>query len=338
MCTDGDQPGSIAEALRMTGAGLDYLNSPVAAELHAAATGEVLAALGVISAKVTAAHAGFLRRFDAADAHDADGYGTSSAWLAAKTQLSAKDARAAVRRMRQLTEHACLAGALAAGRISASWAAEIIELTRKFPAELRGDTDQILLDAAVRGASLDDLRYLAARAGEQWRSGHPDPDDGDDGFDDRYVAVGTTFGGAACIRGNLTPECNAAVQAVLEALGKKAGPEDTRTEGQRFHDALQAGCELLIRARMVPGRAGADTQVIVHIPISQLRQLPGGSGLEDAWIRGRLGEPGYLTGTGAQAAACDALTVPVVTGHADLTVVDKMIELALSAGGGTGAD
>src|SRR5262249_61919704 len=96
MCTGGGQsPGSIAEALRMTGAGLDYLNSPAAAELHAAATGEVLAALGVISAKVTAAHAGFLRRFDAADAHDADGYGSSSAWLAAKTQLAAKDAPAA---------------------------------------------------------------------------------------------------------------------------------------------------------------------------------------------------------------------------------------------------
>jgi hypothetical protein len=38
------------------------------------------------------------------------------------------------------------------------------------------------------------------------------------------------------IRGNLTPECAAAVRAVL---GKKAGPEDDRTEGKRFHDALQ---------------------------------------------------------------------------------------------------
>src|SRR5215471_6820455 len=169
MCTDGDRaPGSIAEALRMTGAGLDYLNSPVAAELHAAATGEVLAALGVISAKVTAAHAGFLRRFDAADAHDADGYGTSLAWLAAKTQLSTKDARAAVRRMRQLTEHAGLAEALARGELSWSWAAEIIELTRKLPAQLRAGTDQILLDAAAGGATLDDLRYLAACALQRW--------------------------------------------------------------------------------------------------------------------------------------------------------------------------
>jgi len=331
MCTDGGQaPGSVAQALRVAHAGLDYLNSPAAAELPAAATDSVLVSLGELQAKVTAAHAAFLRRFDAADAHDADGYGTSAAWLAARTQLSAKDAKAAVRRMRQLTEHACLQEALARGDISASWAAEIIELTRKLPAELRGDTDQILLDAAARGATLADLRYLAACALQQWLSQHPDPDEGD-GFDDRYVQVGVTFGGAACIRGNLTPECNAAVQAVLEALGKKAGPEDHRTEHQRFHDALQAGCELLIRAKMVPDRAGSGTQAIVHIPISQLRDMPGASGLEDAWIRGRLGEDGYLTGKDAEAAACDALIVPVVTGRADLTVVDTMIALVLAA-------
>ena len=125
------------------------------------------------------------------------------------------------------------------------------------------------------------------------------------------------------------------MQAVLEALGKKAGPEDRRTEGQRFHDALQQGCELLIRAKMIPDRAGADTHVAVHIPISQLRQMPGASGLEDAWIRGRLGEDGYLTGKDAEAAACDAMIVPVVTGHMDLSVIDKMIELALAAIGGS---
>jgi len=248
-------------------------------------------------------------------------------------KMAPKDAKAAVRRMRQLTEHACLEEALARGGISASWADQIIELTSKLPAQLRGQTDQILLDAADRGATLDDLRYLAACALQQWLSQHPDPDD--DGFDDRYVSIGTTFGGAACIRGNLTPECNAAVQAVLEALGKPNGTEDTRTEAQRFHDALQQGCELLIRAKMVPGRKGADTRVEIHIPLSQLRQMPGASAIEDAWINARLGETGYLAGKDAEAAACDALIIPVVTGHADMTVVDKMIELALAAGGET---
>ena len=154
------------------------------------------------------------------------------------------------------------------------------------------------------------------------------------------MQAATTFGGAGVIRGNLTPECAAAVQAVLEALGKKAGAEDPRTEGQRFHDALQAGCELLIGAKMVPDRAGADTHVAVHIPFPELRQRPGAPEAEEVWLRGAAGEPGYLTGKDAEAAACDAVAEPVVTGHADMRVVDKIIALALAAAGITldGAD
>jgi len=131
MCiTDDSAPGSVTEALRLAHASMDYLNSPAASELHAAACGPVLAALGELQAKVTAAHAAFLRRFDAADAHDADGYGTSSAWLAAVAKLAPKDAKAAVRRMRQLGERPHLATALARGEISWSWAGEIIDWMR----------------------------------------------------------------------------------------------------------------------------------------------------------------------------------------------------------------
>ena len=133
------------------------------------------------------------------------------------------------------------------------------------------------------------------------------------------------------IRGDLTPECTAAIRAVLEALGKKAGPEDDRTEGQRFHDALQLACTLLLRARLVPARAGADTQAVIHIPLSQLRQLPGAQELEDAWLRAQAGEEDYLTGTDAETAACDAQTVPVVTGTMDPDAIDKMIALARTA-------
>ena len=333
MCTDGDLvPGSVADALRVAHASLDYLNGPDAALLDPAALGGVLRSLGELQAKFAAAQAGFLRRFDAADAHDADGYGTSAAWLAAMTRLKGSDAKAAVARMRALGRHPHLAEAMAAGQISPSWVAEIDRLTRKLPAELRAETDQILLQAAAAGASLDDLKLLAACAVEQYLARQPSPDDDDD-FDDRFVQVGTTFGGASCVRGNLTPECTAAVQAVLDAMGKKRGPEDNRTEGQRFHDALQEACELLIRARMVPGRAGADTQVIAHIPLAELRGRDGASAVEAAWIAGRLGGPGYLTGKDAEAAACDALIVPVVTGHPDMTVIDQIIELALTAAG-----
>ena len=63
MCTDGDQlPGTVAGALRMTHAGLDYLNSPAATELHAAAVGDVLTSLGELQAAAcSSAAAGELR-------------------------------------------------------------------------------------------------------------------------------------------------------------------------------------------------------------------------------------------------------------------------------------
>ena len=334
----------VADALRMMNAGLDYLNGPGAAELDAAACGSVLRLLAEVQAKFTAAHASVLARFDAADAHDSDGYGTSAAWLMAMTDMTRGDARAEVWQMRLLRDHPAMAGALATGEIFKSQALAIAGWTKKLPAELRAETITILVQAARSGASLDDLRMIAGVALQKWRASRPDADE--DGFDDRYVQVGTTFGGAGVIRGNLTPECAAAVQAVLEALGKKAGAEDTRTEGQRFHDALQQGCELLIGAKMVPDRAGADTHVAVHIPFPELRQHPGAPGQEEVWLRGAAGEPGYLTGKDAEAAACDAVAVPVVTAHADMRVVDKIIGVALAAAGitldgmdpGTGGD
>jgi hypothetical protein len=325
---------SVADALQMMNVGLDYLNGPGVDELDAASYGTVLRSLGAVQAKFTAAHAAVLTRFDAANAHDADGYPTSAAWLAAMTNMTRPDAKAEVRQMRLLRDHPEMADALAAKDTSKSCALAIAEWTKKLPAELRAETIKILVQAAVAGATLDDLRMIAAVALEKWRASRPDADE--DGFDDRYVQAATTFGGAGIIRGNLTPECAAAVQAVLEALGKKADSEDTRTEGQRFHDALQQGCELLIRAKMVPDRAGADTHVAVHIPFPQLRQHPEAPGQEEVWLRGAAGEPGYLTGKDAEAAACDAVAEPVVTGHADMRVVDKIIGLALAAAGEPG--
>src|SRR5215469_8549525 len=150
MCTDGNEaPGSVAEALRAAHASLDYLTGPEAAGLDPAALGGVLTSLGELQAKFTAAHAGFLRRFDAADAHDGDGYGTSSAWLGAMTRLKPGDARATVAQMRTLGRHPHLADAMAAGAISPSWVNQLDRLTRKLPAELRSETDQILLQAAA---------------------------------------------------------------------------------------------------------------------------------------------------------------------------------------------
>jgi hypothetical protein len=331
MRTQGDQvPGDAKEALRMLDCALDYLNGPFGAELPPAALGETLLALGQVSARLAVARAQVLSRFDAGRGHYADGYGSSRSWLAARARITQKAAGVEVRRMRQLRRHPVIAAAQARGEVSESWSAEMAEWTRRLPAELREGTDKLLVDTAAAGANLEDLAFVARAAYERWRSQQPDPDEPDDGFEDRYLKLGTTIDNAGRITGDLTPECTAAVQAVLESLGKKRGPEDDRSEPQRFHDALQEACELLIRADMVPDRAGADTRVDAVISLGELLALPGASEVQDAWLAALAGEHAHLAGQSAEAAACDVVITPVVTGRLDLSVVDKMIGVILA--------
>jgi hypothetical protein len=312
----------------MIGAGLDYLNGPAGEAADTAALGDILRSLAVTDAKHSAAWMRILRRFDTNDGHDADGYATSAAWLAGQCKIAPKAAKGSVGTMRKITSHQPVTDALAEGAISESWASEIATWTSRLPAEMREGTEKILLDAAAAGASYDDLALLANAAWEKWKSQHPDDDGDDDGFDDRHLRLDDTLDGAGRITGNLTPECTAAVQAVLEALGKRRGKEDHRTAAQRWHDALQEGCELLIRSKMVPDRAGADTRVEGVMGLAQLRDLPGAPAMEHAWL---AGQPGFFTGADAEAIACDALLVPVVTGAADWGVIGQMITLVLDA-------
>ena len=325
---------SVADALRVGRALGAYLNSPAAGGLEGAAQGEALEALGAIGSLLGAAQNSILRRFDAADGHDADGYASSAAWLAGKTHLGRTDARAAVRQMRLLARHPALDAATATGGLTISWAREIAAWTGRIDHdERRQEADRILVEAAAAGADLDDLKLLALAAYEAWRAQEPDPEEDPRGrgFGDRRLQLDTTLDGAGRVRGDLTPECAAAVTAVLEALGKSRCPEDLRTAGQRYHDALQEGCELLIRAKMVPDRAGADTRVDVTIPLRDLRLIDGASVIEDTWLRARAAEHGYLAGKDAEAIACDALIVPVVTGAPDWALIARMITLITDA-------
>ncbi len=324
--------GSVLEALRAGRAMVDYLNTPAARELDGAACGEALVQIGAILSGLAAVQNGLLRRFDADSAHDADGYSSTAAWLAYKTGLGRRDAKAAVKQMRLLARHPLLAAAAAEGLVTTSWAREMAGWTGRIKdEELQEDADQILLQAATAGADLDGLRVIAQAAYEAWRAQRPDEDPGGKGFEDRFLQLDATMDGAGRIVGDLTPECAAAVTAVLEALGKKRGPEDDRTVAQRFHDALQEGCELLIRAKMVPDRAGSDTRVDVEIPLSALRGIDGASLVEEAWLRARAGQPGYLSGKDAEVIACDALIFPVVTGSPDWAVIGQMITLVTNA-------
>jgi Domain of unknown function (DUF222) len=195
-----------------------------------------------------------------------------------------------------------------------SWARPIAGWTGRLPGAARADADQILLDAAADGARLADLGGLAEQLHRLLA--RADDDDGDDGFNDRRVRLLTHFRGAGTLDGELTPECAAALRAVLDSLSAKAGPEDTRTHSQRQHDALAEACRRLI-AGGLPDRAGQPTQIQLHMTLDQLLGLPGAGQATADWVGyGAAAPPG---------AACDAAITPIVTGRLDPAELDRQV-------------
>jgi uncharacterized protein DUF222 len=324
------EPSGVTEALAMLGRALDHLNAADLASLPASVQADALRALAWAEAKHTAARSRVLAAFAGQGGFEDDGHGTARTWLKWQTRVTHGAAAAAVGWTRRLAAHPVIADALAAGELSPSWARQICEWTGRLPEDRQGDAEAILAGAARGGAALADLGGLAKEMYERCcRDGSARPPD--DRFEDRWFRLGITFRGAGRAEGDLAPGCAAALAAVLEALGKKAGPEDTRTGAQRCHDALEEACRRLIRAGMVPARAGQPTQIMVHLGLAQLRGTPGASPAEDAWAAARTSQPGWLTGPEAEAALCDATVVPVVTGHVDWAALDQFAAAFLLA-------
>jgi Domain of unknown function (DUF222) len=323
MCLSGQlpEPDTVAEAMAMAEAGLARLASADAGSLTTAEQADCLRALERMESRHTAARASVLAAFTAQGGCEDDGHGSTRTWLKWQTRVTGGAAAGAIGWMRRLSAHPAVRDALAAGDISESWARQVCEWTEKLPAEHRGAADAILLGAAAGGAGLRDLEGLAGEIRE--RTARPEAD-GDDGFGDRGLGLATTFRGAGTLRGELTPQCAAALGAVLEALGKRAGPEDLRTRRQRDHDALEEACRRLIASGCLPERAGQPTQIQLHLGLGQLRGQPGAADAEAAWA-GPAAGPGY---------DCDATIVPVVTGRVDPVVLDRLAAALLRGAAG----
>ena len=321
-------PADTGQALAMVRAGLGYLASCDAGSLATEAQAAALIGLEHAEAQHTAARARILSVFTAQHGYEADGQYGAAAWLRALTRVTKGAAGAATGWARRLGGHPVIAAALAAGQVPASLARLICDGTDQLPDEYRDDADGILLAAVLGGADQHDLARLAREMIERARTG-PDRGD-DDGFEERALWLETTFGGAGRLQGDLTPACAAALTVVLDALGQKTGPEDTRTAAQRRHDAIEEACRRLISAQLIPGRDGQPAHVTIHVDLNDLR---GGSVLERSWTPALAAAgPGsvYLTGAAAEAAACDAVLTTVVTGQIDRQALDQLTGLWLT--------
>jgi hypothetical protein len=336
-------PASAGEALDMVRAGLGYLAAADAAQLPIATQAECLKGLERAGSVLTAARAFMLAGFTAGQGYADDADYSAVSWLIHRTGITKGAAVGHSAWAKRVGTHPRVLAALAAEQISEPAGRLICLWTGKLPEKYRDDADEVLVAAAAAGLGLEELAALFAQMYERARSELPDQDPDRD-FDDRAVKLATTFGGAGVVHGDLTPECAEMVGRVLDALGAPAGAEDTRTQDQRYHDALQEAMRRLIAAGLLPERAGQPVKAWAHISLADLMLLDADSALQDQWtaqvrerwaaaraLASETGSEGgaWLDGDATEAIACDAAMAPIVTGDVNIDALEDLVRLCV---------
>src|SRR5580693_9320606 len=264
-------PADMDDAMKMLDAALGmqqcvlgFLAAQDAAGLPAGAAAGQLRALERADAVGAALRGRLLAVFDAQDGHLADGQRTTRAWLVHSLRVTRAQA-AEYRAVQALARgHRVLHAALAEGWVlTKSEALQLATWTRPIPDEYREKAEDILVAAARAGVDLRGLAEICAEI--RARAAERDPGDDNAKHLDRGVSLDTTFDGAGVVRGDLTPECTAMVQAVLDALSAPQGGGDLRTRPERYHDALAEAMRRLLASDLLPRRAGQPVKALVHI-------------------------------------------------------------------------
>jgi len=340
-------PASADEALEMLTAAMGYLAAADATALTAEEQARCLRVLERATSAGTAARTSVLGAFASGQGYSADADYSPRAWLIHKTGVTRGAAVAYTAWVRRAEEHPPVFAAMATGDLPESMARILCQWTNRLPEDQRDAADDKLVAAALAGMSLQELAELFGEIYEQCRSASPD-EDKDEVFDDRAVRLITTFQGAGVMSGDLTPECAEAVAAVLDALSAPSGAEDSRTQPQRYHDALAEAMRRLVAAGLLPDRAGQPVKIWAHISLADLLRLDGSSALLEEWtaqVRARWaghraaaseggGDSGaWLDGDAAEAIACDAAMAPIVTGDVNVDALEDLVRLSVELDG-----
>ncbi|MDG4840789.1 DUF222 domain-containing protein [Micromonospora sp. WMMD967] len=124
---------------------------------------------------------------------------------------------------------------------------------------------------------------------------------------DRHVTISSQSDGRLRLSGVLDVEAAALLRAALDPLAAPSGPDDTRTAGQRRHDALADVCRLALRTSDLPEHGGDPTQIVITTDYDALtRQLRAGT----------LDTGLQLTPGAVRRLACDAAIIPAVLNSA----------------------
>jgi hypothetical protein len=173
------------------------------------------------------------------------------------------------------------ARALSEGVISPAHTGVIRQLIRELPAPVRDEhqaTAEALLAEHAAGLDTGQLRQAATRI---LGFLHPDGTLTPDRVHrkDRDVALRRNADGSGDVTAHLTPACYALWETVLQPLARKrpddgCGP-DTRSPGQRRHDALEDAAKRLLRTGELPSTAGVVTTLMITMTLQQLETRAG---------------------------------------------------------------
>ncbi|MET7947197.1 DUF222 domain-containing protein [Micromonospora sp. NPDC005324] len=120
---------------------------------------------------------------------------------------------------------------------------------------------------------------------------------------DRHLTLSTLTDGRLRLTGTLDTETAGLLRAAIDPLTAPSGPDDSRSPGQRRHDALADICRLTLRTGELPDSGGDPAQIVVTTSYDGLtRQL--GSGNLDTGL--------HLTPEAVRRLACDAAILPAV--------------------------
>ncbi|MEU4470502.1 DUF222 domain-containing protein [Micromonospora sp. NPDC023888] len=182
------------------------------------------------------------------------------------------------------------AGADAADKavgVLVDWAAQFdAALLRKLGTRILDHVAPHIADAAAEAA----LRAQESRAAR-----------------DRHLTISEQPDGRLRLTGILNPEAAAALRAAIDPLSTPTGPDDTRTPGQRRHDALADVCRLALRTGQLPENGGDPAQVVVTTNYDGLTQQLG---------TGTLDTGQHISAETVRRLACDAAILPAVLNSA----------------------
>ncbi|MEU8391778.1 DUF222 domain-containing protein [Micromonospora sp. NPDC048843] len=302
---------------------LALADDAVAACLDAAAWAlpepELIAALDAahrLEQRLAAVKLTLVRELDGRGTPRAHGASSTAVWLRERLRLTIPAARRLIDLATALdTGNPGIRQALADGHISVDQARVITDTATTVQATAGTQAADKAVGVLVGWASQFDpthLRKLGTRILD-----HVAPDIADAATQaaldaearraarDRHLTLSEQTDGRLRLTGTLDTETAGLLRAAIDPLTAPSGPDDTRSPGQRRHDALADVCRLALRSDELPDSGGDSAQIVVTTTYDALTRQLGGGALDIGL---------QLTPDTVRRLACDATILPTVLG------------------------